>query len=222
MKYDFNEEISKMSDGKKGGAGWFKIQEGSNRIRIMSKGEMLKEKFNKGVVYAWDKGYPWKDEEDTENGIPRTNIKWLTWIIDRVDGKLKLYKIPYEIMKQIGALQKDPDYQFEELPMPYDITINAIKAGTKEVSYSVVPARSNTPITLEEMEALNAESSTKEIVEKMQEKQIAKHKEEGLWVDPDVRARAYVESTKSVRPTKPMEEPVEYPTEDINPEDIPF
>ena len=49
--------------------------------------------------------------------------------------------------KQIEALQLDPEYAFEEVPMPYDITINAIGAGDIKVKYTVVPASSNTALT---------------------------------------------------------------------------
>jgi hypothetical protein len=46
--------------------------------------------------------------------------------------------MPISIAKSLGSVQEDPDYAFTKFPMPYDITINAKGAGTKEVDYQVV------------------------------------------------------------------------------------
>jgi hypothetical protein len=54
-------------------------------------------------------------------------------VIDRTDGKFKLFFMPNTIYKQIEALQENPDYEFTDVPMPYDITINAKGAGSKDV-----------------------------------------------------------------------------------------
>ena len=59
--------------------------------------------------------------------------------------------MPNTVYKDIEKLQKNPDYGFDEVPMPYDITIVAAGAGTLDVDYSVVPARNNTPLTPSEM-----------------------------------------------------------------------
>jgi hypothetical protein len=62
--------------------------------------------------------------------------------------------MPVAIANAIGGFQADPEYAFDEMPMPYDININAQNAGTKEVVYNVIPARNNTSLTAEEETAL--------------------------------------------------------------------
>lgn len=86
----------------------------------------------------------------------RKTFKWLCYVIDRLDGKIKPLFMPHVIYKQIEALQLDDEYAFAEVPMPYDLTINAKNAGTKEVEYTVVPARKNTAITPTELTAFAA------------------------------------------------------------------
>lgn len=86
----------------------------------------------------------------------RKTFKWLCYVIDRLDGKVKPLFMPHVIYKQIEALQMDDEYAFAEVPMPYDLTINAKNAGTKEVEYTVVPARKNSPVTPKELADLAA------------------------------------------------------------------
>jgi hypothetical protein len=82
------------------------------------------------------------------NGTP--TFKWLCYVLDRRDGKIKPFFMAHTIYKAIEGLQLKPEYAFEEVPMPFDIPINAKGAGTKEVVYTVMPARVNTPLTLAE------------------------------------------------------------------------
>jgi hypothetical protein len=47
-------------------------------------------------------------------------------------------------------LQLDPDYVFEEVPMPYNINIQTENAGKKEAKYTVIPSPKRIPLTEEE------------------------------------------------------------------------
>jgi hypothetical protein len=125
----------------------FKYKEGDNRLRLMS--ECL----------------PHPGEYQG-----RSNFKWLCYVLDRLDGKVKVHFMPHSVYKQIEALQANPDYFFEEVPMPYDLTIRAVKAGTKEVEYSVIPARKETPLSRDEIAALSEQKPLAELQWKIREK----------------------------------------------------
>lgn len=116
-------------EGLLGSGDYFKVKEGDNRIRLMS--ECL-------------------PHADTFKG--ERNFKWLCYVVDRRDGKIKPYFMPHTVYKQLEALQTNEDYAFSDVPMPYDITVNATKAGTKDAKYTVIPARKETPLTYEERE----------------------------------------------------------------------
>lgn len=111
-----------------GGGDYFKLKEGGNRIRLMSE------------CIGHNSEYQGK-----------RNFKWLCYVIDRADQKIKLFFMSNTIYRQIEALQLNDDYAFNDVPMPYDITINADGAGTKEVKYTVVPARKESPLSPEEI-----------------------------------------------------------------------
>jgi hypothetical protein len=113
------EDAGLLSSGE-----YLKLKEGANRLRLVS--ECLP---HKGMYQG------------------RPNFKWLCYVIDRADGKVKPFFMSHTIYKQIESLQMDPDYGFEDVPMPYDVNVNAKGAGTKEVEYSVIPAKRETPIT---------------------------------------------------------------------------
>lgn len=128
-KVNFSEARKKAEEqGLSGGASYLKLQEGDNRIRLMSE------------CVAHEGEY---------QGKP--TFKWLCYVIDRKDGKIKPFFMAHTIYKQIEALQMNTDYAFDEVPMPYDVTVNAKGAGTKEVVYTVVPARQNTQLTPAEL-----------------------------------------------------------------------
>jgi hypothetical protein len=140
-KVNFAEARKKAeADGLLGSGGYFKLQEGDNRVRLMS--ECL-------------------ERPGEYNGKP--TFKWLCYVLDRKDGQVKPFFMAHTIYKQIEAFQLNPEYAFEEVPMPYDITINAKGAGTKEVDYTVVAARQNSQLTVDELKALEAQKPIREL-----------------------------------------------------------
>lgn len=140
-KFDFDAARKQAEkEGQVGSSDIFKVKEGDNRVRVMS--ELL-------------------PHRSTFKGEP--NFKWLCYVLDRRDSLIKPYFMPHGISKFIGALQQSEDYSFDSVPMPYDITIHADGAGTKEVKYSVVPARTNTPVTPAELNELDKKKPLKEL-----------------------------------------------------------
>lgn len=109
---------------------YLKLKEGANRMRLMS--ECLP--------------HPGQYQG-------RNNFKWLCYVLDRLDGKVKPFFMPHTIYKALEAYQLSDDFGFVDVPMPYDITVNADGAGTKEVKYTVMPGREK-PLTASEQAAL--------------------------------------------------------------------
>jgi hypothetical protein len=98
-------------------------------------------------------------------------FKWLCYVLDRVDGKVKPFFMPHTIYKQIVEFQRSDEYAFEEVPMPYDLTITAdAKVGTKEVKYTLTPARKNTELTPDELALLDQAKPLKEFKRALDEK----------------------------------------------------
>lgn len=111
---------------------YFKVKDGDNRLRLMS------ECIPHPSTYKGTKTF-----------------KWLCYVVDRRDGKVKPFFMPHTVYKQIEALQLDEDYNFADVPMPYDISIKAEKAGTKDVNYTVV-ARKHAPVNPDEIAQLRS------------------------------------------------------------------
>lgn len=130
---------------------YLKMKEGDNRFRLMT--ECL----------------PHANEYQGKR-----NFKWLCYVLDRADGKIKPFFMAHTIYKQIEALQVNEDYAFEDVPMPYDLTVHAAGAGTKEVKYTLMPARKNTPVTALEYQQLAAVKPLADLQKALKEKQAAK------------------------------------------------
>lgn len=159
MPFDFDRATKEAEkSGFIQGGDRFKLQEGANRIRLAAEPVPHQGSFQ---------------------GKP--NFKWLSYVIDRSDKQVKLFFMPHTIFKAIRDLQKSEDYSFFEIPMPYDITIQAKGAGTKEVEYTVVPARQNTELTKAELEAIAKKKPLSEVHKALKEK-------EGPALDPTTDA----------------------------------
>lgn len=127
-------------DGKLSSGATLKLVNGENRMRVVQ-----------GFLA----------HEDSYKG--QRNFKWLVRVIDRKDGKVKTFFMPHVIYKVLVAFQQNPEYSFDEIPMPYDISVNAENAGTKEAKYSVIASRKNTPITDEEFAMVREQDSLEDL-----------------------------------------------------------
>jgi hypothetical protein len=142
-KFNFGDAMKKAEEEYGLGKGdYFKPVDGDNKIRLLT---------------------PFIPHQSEYKG--QINVKFVAFIWDYKDSKVKPYFMPRTIVDGIAALQNNPEYVFDELPMPYDITISVENAGTKEVKYSVVGARSNTALTDEQKKALEAKGSIDEYVQ---------------------------------------------------------
>lgn len=134
-----------------GGGDIYKYKEGDNRIRLLSM------------------CLPHASEYQG-----RRNFKWLCYVLDRRDGKVKVHFMPHTIYKAIEALQENPDYTFAVVPMPYDLTIYAKGAGTIDVEYHVLPARKEVLLTAEEEADLAKQKSLEDVQKAIKDKAAAK------------------------------------------------
>lgn len=173
MKFNqFDEETKKMGFNQTK-SDWFKLEEGDNKIRILTESEPLTKHFDpltrKSSICIGKKRLCPGCMIDDGN---RPSTKFLMWVIDRRTNEIKIAELGYSITKAIADYSKSEDYAFDETPIPYDITIKKTKTGknAKDVEYSVIPARSNTSITKEEQEKINKLKSISEIILKMKEK----------------------------------------------------
>lgn len=171
----FNQAVETAKKDGLGGGDYLKIKDGDNRIRVLS--ESIR--------------------HDSEyNG--RKNVKFVTWVLDRVDGKVKPYFMPFTILEHLANLGDDPDWAFDTVPMPYDINIKAENAGSKEVKYSVICSPKMVPLTADEEKALAERGSIADYVKKLNEK------------DTKQPAASSAQATSTANP------------DDVNVDDIPF
>ena len=146
MAFSFEESIKTAKKDYGLNTGTWKISEGDNKVRLVT---------------------PFLPVESEYQGTK--SVKFWGYLIDRKIGTIELARLPYAIIKIVSNYQRNPDYEFSDLPMPYDITITAKGAGTKEVEYGVIPARQNTPLTESEKEIIE-KLDIESVVKKMREK----------------------------------------------------
>lgn len=145
------EKMNWVDDVKTGD--YFDIVEGDNRFQLLTHAAPL--------ALKWDgKKYVPAQEGDTN-----VSIKGVCWVLQ--DGKIKQAKLPYTAVKGIKALLDDPDYSFDEFPMPRAVNLKAQNAGTKEVVYSVIPAAKETPVPAEILAELAKKPTPEDIIEKI-------------------------------------------------------
>lgn len=226
MAYDFNAELEK--DSKEHGVGgsssmFFEFKEGNNNVvRILTPGVAFAQYWDGGryvVAYGYDKGDP-REESDTTS----KSIRYALYVVDREDGKVKLAEFPFSVMKAIGDLQKNPDYSFDDIPMPYDVRITYKKDEAPAKKYVVAAVPKHTPVTeaeTKELEDKMSKETPTENVDKKKERQIKADKESGVWLSLEAREK-YLESITTKEEPQTARQKSNAVEPDINPDDIPF
>jgi hypothetical protein len=187
--------------------GWFKFKEGKNRFRILAEPQVIYEDFKLGICYT-DCGF-------------KGSIKYLTYIWDYLDETIKLMKIPFSIFNWIASLELDIDWKFDGFPMPFDITVDAKDAGTKEVKYSPTPSPRREEMPAEVIDDLKRRKPALEIIDGLKKKNEEKHRGDGTWDDLHAEGTEKTGEPSAKKSTL-LNDPIKYPEEEINPEDIPF
>jgi hypothetical protein len=152
-----------------------------------------------------------KSAEDIKKIKPALlNIKWMVWafVYDKEEkekkfletGQFEIFDMSNPVASALRELMDSDEYGFKEFPMPYDITITVKDAGKTTVEYFVTAARKNTEISEDVMTEYSKLTPMVQIKERLENKQKAKI--EGTDVQDSGG--------------------VDYPEEEIDPNDIPF
>ncbi len=201
-------EQANKSEHAATGSGWFKMKEGLNQFRVLTEPEVMFENFKMGICYH-------------QCGF-EGNPKYLARVLDRGDNKVKLYKIPFTIFETISGFEQDDELAFSGFPMPYDVKVQAVGAGTKEVKYTVMPSVKQVPVAPEILAEIAKQKPIKEVIAAMQEKNIEKHKADGTWQTEQDRLAQLKKDLEAGAASGAPVDTIEYPEETIDPNDIPF
>jgi len=144
-------EDTKKAGYEMGSGIFYKLEEGDNEVRILCEFKPFGSHFNKATntstfCVGKENGCPVCKE-----GIIPVKPRFLGYVIDRKDGKIKLAEFGYQIIKQISDLSNNIHWSFEEFP-DYDMTI--IKTEGAITSYNVQGIPDKHDITNTEKEEL--------------------------------------------------------------------
>lgn len=200
MSWNQVEKMSSESNNE-----FYKLETGENKFRILTDPVLISKYYNqsekKSYIVFKNCGYEAEGK-----------IRWLCYVYDYRTQQIKLGEFPQSVMKQVLDYKNNPEYAFDTAPMPYDITVT--KKGEKlETEYTVIPARTNSDIDEKILQELATKKTCEEIKKSMQDNQLKKLSEDLAW------RSAYEKRLQSEVTT---ESNIEYPTDDINVEDIPF
>ena len=158
---------------------WFRPPLGESRIRILSEEfEVLAKHWDSlmrksHVCYGQDEGCPYdttvKDKATgTVKTVHKPGIKYLVYLIDRADGKVKIGELPYSVIKVLEDLASSEEYGYDGAPS-FDVIITKTKTGPQatDVEYSLIPSRKDSPITEAEQKEFSEKISLVELIDKM-------------------------------------------------------
>jgi len=198
---------------------FFKFKkDGDYKFRIMCEPVKKVSRFPHGICYegapyctkqALEADYKVAQEKATAAGkdpkkvaMPSLSIKWMVWAYSFDTESFVILDMANAIATALRTYMDSDEYGFKEFPMPYNITVTAKNAGTKEeVEYTVMAARQNTELDPNLLEDYAKLTPIQQIKERLQAKQ-----------------KDRMEGTATTGPASP----IDYPDEDINAEDIPF
>lgn len=234
------EDVLKQANEEYGGgsSGFFKFEKsGVYKLRLLTKPvAMATHFFGKGqgshICYGEDKGCPFHGEnapKDDKGGEKKPSVKFVMYVADYSDGgKVKLGEIPYSVLGAVADLEKDEDFKFDGYPMPYDIKVTFDKENKDpKQMYKTLGAPTRSEISDEMRNILLdkvTSNSPEQFVQKRKDSELEKQKADGTWQAEQDRRQKRRDEIASMRVEgggKPIDV-IEYPENDINPEDIPF
>lgn len=139
---------------------YFTVKEGENKFVLLSHCAPLSQ--------VWDntaKRYRVAGDDDQN-----ISIRGVCWVLQ--DDAIKQAKLPYVVVKQIRALNDEPDWDFQ-IPFPHMFTLKAKGAGTKEVEYSLTPSPKKIEIPQIVLDELAKKPSPEEVVELIKSKSVS-------------------------------------------------
>lgn len=179
MKFQDYTKVEEEYNVGQGAGEFMKLKEGDNIIRVLTEFELrgvhqfkLGNKFQTHVCVGRDKGCVYCKEGS------KVSVKYLGWVIDKKDNKVKLLEIGHTIFKQIGELQKDEDYAFESIP-DYNLKIKRSGEGL-DTKYQVVASPKKVELTDEEKSQVMELKPVSEIIKTMKEKELKQVPKEEL------------------------------------------
>lgn len=196
--------------GEKGG--WYKMSEGDNKVRVLTPLTAYASHFKKGACLGKEQCpeclVNLKEPDEKKHNKP--SVKFLCHVLDYKDNQIKIAQFPYSVAKALQTYQNDPDWAFDEVPMPYDIKIVAKGAGTKEVNYTVVASPKREALNPEILKKLEKTHSPEQVKQAMQNK---RKKELGLEVQGSAKESDW---------GSPAFTGDNYPTDEVDVSQIPF
>lgn len=208
---DSIKQESAQYGGSTGNSDFYQFEEGVNKMRILVQPSVIAFHFHgegqkPDVCVGIEEGCPYHKESDK-----KPSLKLATYVLDRRDNKVKFAELPLSISYSLNDLQEDSDFAFDGFPMPYDVKItHDPKNQDPKAKYRLVASPKREDITEEEVASLGEamkKMTPEQYVEIRKDKQ--RGKSEGI-------APSLETSTGSGFA------PIDYPTDEINPKDIPF
>jgi hypothetical protein len=214
MKFNEYKQVEDQYKIGGGNAGFMKLEEGENNVRIVSEFEVRgihqfkneKGKFESRVCIGKAKGCVYC------NADSKITVKYLGWVIDTKDGKFKLLEIGHTIFKQLGEFQNDPDYTFESIP-DYNIKIKRSGKGL-DTEYQVIPSPKRSALEKDTLEEVAKLRPIAEIIKAMKEKELKYLQENYPTGKIEENIPVIEEGNESIFPNDKAE--------DIDVKDIPF
>ena len=162
--FDFNKKAKEAQKEFNLGGNFYKPEKGENKIRILACASKPRASH---FIKAMKKSVDCTGQDDCKNHEIRTSIKYLTYIFDRLENEIKLWDMPYSVFKEIGNYQKDEDYSFKALPMPYDIKLNFDPEALPNDMYKVIPSPKRTELSQKVSDEFSKKDPINEVRDKL-------------------------------------------------------
>lgn len=155
-----------------GSSNFMKLEPGENIVRFVSEFEVRgihqfkneKGKFETHTCFGKQKGCIYCNADN------KITVKYLSWVIDQKDHKIKLLEIGHTIFKQLGQYQDDPDYSFDSVPN-YNIKIKKTGEGLS-TEYQVIPSPKRYELDAKEEEEVMKLKPISEVIQAMKDKEM--------------------------------------------------
>lgn len=174
--FDKEEKELKEYDGGNSGE-LFKFKEGKNRVRILAGGMPLAKHWVNGVptvCYGMTKGCPLHGKNaprDKDSKEIRPRVQHAFYVLDKAkkEPTIQLAYVPYTVFKAIKGYSEEEGYEFDSLPMPYDIAVTYDPNEQPANMYKVIAGVNRAEVPKEILEELAEKPTIESIVTSQKE-----------------------------------------------------
>jgi len=137
-----------------------KVERGTTKIRVLACA-------SEPTVKHFVEGKPVEctGPKNCQNHKEKISVKYKTYVLVRPGNEIQTWDMPRAVFNALGNLQMTPDWEFDGLPMPYDVSVTYDPDASPNDKYKTLPSPKREEVPAEVLAELGAKEPLSDVKE---------------------------------------------------------